>query len=69
MVQPSDWKILLIDDEEDIREVLTIALQDAGYNVKTAADGAAGIRLFETFSPQVVITDIRMPGVSGIEVL
>lgn len=69
MVQPFNWKILLIDDEEDIREVLTIALQDAGYNVKTAADGAAGIRLFETFSPQIVITDIRMPAISGLEVL
>jgi len=40
MVRSCDWKIVLIDDEEDIREVLTIALQDAGYDVQTAADGA-----------------------------
>jgi len=69
MVRSSDWKIVIIDDEEDIRDVLTIALQDAGYNVKTAADGASGIRLFEAFAPQIVITDIRMPGINGLEVL
>jgi two-component system NtrC family sensor kinase len=39
MVHQSAWKIVLIDDEEDIREVLSISLQDAGFNVKTAADG------------------------------
>jgi len=69
MGRPSDWKIVLIDDEEDIREVLAIALQDAGYQVKTAADGAAGIRLCEKICPQIIITDIRMPGIDGLEVL
>ena len=69
MLRPSDWKIVLIDDEEDIREVLAIALLDAGYQVETAADGAAGIRLCEKFSPQIIITDIRMPGIDGLEVL
>ena len=69
MVRPSDWKIVLIDDEEDIREVLSIALQDAGYHIKTAADGLSGIQLIKSFAPQIVITDIRMPGISGLEVL
>jgi two-component system NtrC family sensor kinase len=69
MVSHADWKIVLIDDEEDIREILAIALQDSGYQVRTAADGASGLLLCEEFSPQIVITDIRMPGVDGLQVL
>lgn len=65
----SEWKIVLVDDEADIREVMAIALQDAGYEVHTASDGKAGIRLCETIAPQIVITDIRMPGMTGIQVL
>jgi PAS domain S-box-containing protein len=67
-VQPI-WKIVLIDDEEDIREVMAIALQDAGYRVETAADGATGLQLCEAINPQIVITDIRMPGMDGLQVL
>ena len=65
----SDWKIVLIDDEEDIRDVVSISLQDAGFKVKTAADGTAGIELCREFGPQIVITDIRMPGMDGLQVL
>jgi len=63
------WKIVLIDDEEDIREVMAIALHDSGYTVATAADGAAGLMLCDDTSPQIVITDIRMPGIDGLQVL
>jgi len=63
------WRIVLIDDEEDIREVMAVALQDAGYTVNTAADGMAGIMLCDDTSPQIVITDIRMPGIDGLQVL
>jgi PAS domain S-box-containing protein len=69
MAVPSIWKIVLIDDEEDIREVMTLTLQDAGYIVHAAADGAAGLQLCEDTSPQIVITDIRMPGMDGLQVL
>ena len=65
----SDWKIVLIDDEKDIREVMTIALTDSGYQVHSASDGPAGLALCEKFAPQIVITDIRMPGMTGIQVL
>ncbi len=65
----AEWKIVLIDDEDDIREVMAITLEDWGYVVETAADGEAGIRRCEAISPQIVITDIRMPGISGIQVL
>ena len=69
MAALSEWKIVLVDDEADIREVMAIALEDAGYDVHTASDGKAGIGLCETVAPQIVITDIRMPGMNGIQVL
>ncbi len=64
-----DWKVLFIDDEEGIRRVMSIALADAGYEVLTAADGESGLALCDEKSPHIVITDIRMPGIDGIEVL
>jgi len=69
MDDASSWRIVLIDDEEDIREVLTMALEDAGYQVASASDGASGLALCEEFEPQIVLTDIRMPGMDGITVL
>ena len=69
MTAHPSWKIVLIDDEEDIREVMAIALQDAGFTVATAADGVAGLQLCEDTLPQIVITDIRMPGIDGLQVL
>jgi PAS domain S-box-containing protein len=65
----SEWLVLLIDDEADIREVTGLALQDAGYRVISAADGPAGLALCESRHPQLVITDIRMPGMDGLQVL
>ncbi|GAG27876.1 unnamed protein product, partial [marine sediment metagenome] len=45
MTHFNDWKIVLVDDEKDIREIMTIAMEDAGYRVNTAQDGETGIRL------------------------
>ncbi len=69
MTQSIDWKIVVIDDEADIREVISIVLSDAGFEVATAGDGESGIQATREFSPQVVITDIRMPKMDGIQVL
>lgn len=69
MFGDNSWRVLLIDDEADIREVMSIALSDEGYQVDTAADGFAGIEKCRTAAPQIVITDIRMPGMNGIAVL
>lgn len=63
------WKIVLIDDEKDIREVMAITLEDSGFEVFTAADGEAGLKLCREKKPQIVITDIRMPKMNGIQVL
>jgi PAS domain S-box-containing protein len=69
MAPLDNWKVVLIDDEEDIRDIMTIALEDAGYEVSTAHDGKRGLQKTEEISPQIVITDIRMPGMDGIQVL
>ena len=62
-------KILLVDDEEGIRKVLGITLSDAGYRVFTAENGREAFRIFKTESPPIVMTDIKMPGMDGIELL
>ena len=69
MENANNWKIVLIDDEEDIRDVITFTLEDAGYTVATAEDGQKGIGLCQEIVPQIVITDIRMPKMDGIQVL
>ena len=69
MNRKKDWKVLFIDDDEGIRKVISIALEDVGYNMLTAADGQEGIELCQKHAPQIIITDIRMPGMDGIEVL
>jgi signal transduction histidine kinase len=69
MSPPREWTIVLIDDEPDIREVMRLSLQDAGHRVLEAPDGMTGIHLCEQEHPEVVITDIRMPGMDGIQVL
>jgi len=62
-------KVLLIDDEAPIRKVLGLYLRSKHYEVLTAADGKEGIEVFQEARPPIVLTDIRMPGVDGIEVL
>jgi signal transduction histidine kinase len=62
-------KILLVDDEEGIRKVLGISLKDSGYEVLTAESGAEALRIFSKERPPIVLTDIKMPGMDGIELL
>jgi signal transduction histidine kinase len=64
-----DKSILLVDDEEGIRKVLSILLADMGYQVHTAATGAEALRTFEKLRPSMVLTDIKMPEMDGIELL
>ncbi|MCW9050678.1 MAG: sigma-54 dependent transcriptional regulator [Deltaproteobacteria bacterium] len=62
-------KILVIDDDASLRRVTEFNLQEAGYDVQTASDGRAGVGLFKRWRPDMVITDVQMPGMSGYEVL
>ncbi len=63
------YTILLVDDEPGIRSVLTITLTHAGFTVWPASNGDAGLQLFFEKHPDIVITDIKMPGIDGIELL
>ena len=62
-------KLLVIDDDESIRKVLTVTLRDAGYQVLTAGDGESGLKIFAEEGPDIVLCDLRMPGMDGISVL
>jgi len=62
-------KLLIIDDEEGIRKVLTLSLTNDGYDVSAAAGGEEGIEIFKRESPPIILTDIKMPGMDGIETL
>ena len=62
-------KLLLVDDEEGIRKVLGLSLEDSGYQVATAASGEEALQVFRDLSPPIVLTDIKMPGMDGITLL
>lgn len=69
-VEKSSVRILIVDDEAAIREILSASLADEGYSVKAARSGEEGLRFMEEFKPNVVLLDIWMPGsMDGIEVL
>ena len=61
--------ILLVDDEAGIRNVLEISLTDIGYHVRVARNGEEALALYKRYTPDIVISDIKMPGMDGIELL
>jgi signal transduction histidine kinase len=69
MAEPDDHRILLVDDEAGIRTVLGIALTDSGYAVTTAENGEDALAKFRQLRPPIVLTDIKMPDMDGIELL
>ncbi len=62
-------KILVVDDEESIHLLYREELEDEGYQVISAMNGEDALKLFESENPDLVILDINMPGMDGIEVL
>jgi signal transduction histidine kinase len=69
MGDTNDLTILIVDDEPDIREVLTISLQDMGYHTVAAENAMQAFEVFLHANPGIVVTDIKMPGGDGIELL
>lgn len=59
-------RLLLVDDEPQITRVLRTALTIQGYEIQVAEDGAAALRLFEQWHPDMVITDLAMPKMDGV---
>ena len=62
-------KVLIIDDEKDILESLSSILQDEGFHVFKATDGQEGLLIFEREKPEIVLLDVWMPEIDGIQVL
>lgn len=61
-------KVLIVDDEEDIRELLSYNLKKEGYEVFAAENGEIGLQLMRERKPDLIILDVMMPGMDGIEV-
>ena len=61
--------VLIVEDDESLRRVLEFSLEEAGYRVLTAREGESGLETFRSEQPPLVITDIQMPGISGLDVL
>lgn len=62
-------KILIVDDEEDVRDMLDELFRIEGYDTVTASNGKEGLDIYKKFSPELVITDIRMPVMDGVELV
>src|SRR3989441_7588542 len=62
-------RLLVIDDDASVRKFLVAALTEAGHSVAAAEDGARGIDIFRAHPCDIVLTDVLLPGISGLEVL
>ena len=67
MSSKSGYKILVVDDEEDILELLKYNLQKEGYEVKTASNGIKAVEIAKSYLPDLVLLDIMMPHQDGVE--
>ena len=62
-------KVLLIDDEGGILEELKDYLEEEGFTIRTALDGTKGLELVESFRPHVIVLDMKLPDIPGIDIL
>lgn len=62
-------RVLVIDDDAVVRDVLTRMLEHAGYDVTQSGDGTAGVKTFSSAPADVVVTDMNMPEMDGLEVI
>jgi DNA-binding response OmpR family regulator len=62
-------KILVVDDEPEVRTLMEHFLTERGYEVRIAENGRLGLQAFETFNPDVVLLDMHMPEMDGLETL
>lgn len=65
---PDTAKILVVDDSEDVTEMLEVQLMLEGYQVQVAADGESALKIAQAWSPDLVLLDVKMPGMDGFEV-
>ena len=65
----SNAKILVVDDEPSIVKLVTAYLEPEGYEVYTATDGPSGLKAAQAFKPDLIVLDVMLPGMDGVEVL
>jgi two-component system alkaline phosphatase synthesis response regulator PhoP len=68
MVAAGKYKILVVDDEQDILDILEYNFKNEGYDVKCSSDGEQGLKIAKEWQPNLVILDIMMPKMDGVEV-
>ena len=61
--------ILCVDDNRDIRDLITLILEEEGYSVLASSDGDSALTLIKERKPDLVLLDVMMPGISGLDVL
>ncbi len=62
-------RLLVVDDEPSMREFLEILLAQEGYQVATAASGEEGLKIYRQLEPDLILTDVKMPGMSGLDLI
>ena len=62
-----DATVLVVEDEDSFVEALTVGLKREGFRVQVASDGAQALELFDAIRPDLVLMDINLPGINGIE--
>lgn len=62
-------RLLVVDDEPSMREFLEILLAQEGYQVATAASGEQGLKIYRQLEPDLILTDVKMPGMSGLDLI
>jgi DNA-binding response OmpR family regulator len=67
--RPSLGRVLVVDDERDVGELVRDVLTELGYAVRHVFDGATALEVVPVFEPDLVLLDLKMPGMSGVEVL
>ncbi|MFL0564809.1 response regulator transcription factor [Microbacterium sp. 179-I 1D1 NHS] len=68
-VDGSPVRVLVVDDEANLSDLLRMALQNEGWDARTAANGQEALNLVREFAPDLLVLDIMMPGIDGMEVL
>jgi CheY-like chemotaxis protein len=69
MQRPASCTVMVVDDEPDMRHLLRVTLENAGYGVVEAAHGEAALEQVQRARPQLVITDRMMPRMNGVELI
>ncbi|MEX0269412.1 response regulator [Leptolyngbyaceae cyanobacterium UHCC 1019] len=68
-MNPEDGRVLVVDDNPDVRTYISSILREKGYQVQTARNGAEGYKTAQAYAPHLIVTDLMMPHVSGLDLI